>query len=374
MRWLLPALLCLVQVASAQESSSSAELAKEALAARDAGQTKHSIELYRLALTLDPTDTESWWYQGLNYYDLDRYSDCQAAFGKVTEQMPDNGGAFAFLGLCEYQTGSYETAFAHLVVAQQKGIQPGTELANIVRYHYIALTNKIGQFELASGLLNEVVADSSVNLPNVAKLVGLSMLRLKLTPEEIPAEQEKQVLAAGRAVILAWRRRLPEAMKEADALLAKYPKLPNAHYLKAYLFLQEHSDEAIPEFEKELKVSPEHVQARLQIAYEYLQRGEAEKGLPYAEQAVAIAPTDFTAHNIYGRLLLDLGKIDLAVTHLEKAVELAPTSPEAHFQLAAALSRAGRKEEAAKHRKIFVDLEKVRRAERGSILPQQKRR
>ncbi len=371
--WWIPFLVLFILSPSwAQDSAE--ELAKQALAARESGQTERSVELYRLALALDSGNTEGWWYQGLNYYDLDRYEECEDAFLKVTEQMPQNGGAFAFLGLCETQNNKYKTAFAHLVLAQQKGIPPGTELETIVRYHYIALANKIGQFELSAGLLNEIVSHPQRDIPNLVELAGLSALRLKYLPEEIPEDKKEPVMLAGRATVLAWRKRLPEAFKESGTLLEKYPRQSNAHYLRAYLLLQEHSEDAIAEFEKELEITPDHVQARLQIAYEYLQRGQAPKGLPYAEKAVLLAPSDFTAHNIYGRLLLDAGKLDIAVSHLQTAVTLAPTSPEAHFHLSAALNRAGRKEEAERHRKLFLDLKAEREKQQGGTLPEQPQR
>ena len=97
-------LVGLPPAAIAGDSSSSSKIAKQALAARNAGQTEHSVELYRLALELNPDDPKSWFYQGLNFYDLNRYADCEKAFLHVIERAPDNGGAYAFLGLVEFRT------------------------------------------------------------------------------------------------------------------------------------------------------------------------------------------------------------------------------------------------------------------------------
>ena len=47
----------------------------------------------------------------------------------------------------------------------------------------------------------------------------------------------------------------------------------------------------------------------LQIAYEYLKRGDAASALPWAQQAVAAAPNTFTAHKALGQALLDTGDV-----------------------------------------------------------------
>lgn len=341
-----------------------AEVARRALQARQSGRLEESIKLFRQALAVRPVDPESWWYQGLNFYDLDRYGEAEQAFEKLTRQDPGNGAAWAFLGLCEFRNRKYKDSFAHLVFAKRYGIQSGSELERVAHYHYVMLANKIGQFELASGLLAELTK-TRPDAPMLEEMAGLSALRLSLLPTEIPPDKREQVLLAGRAAVLAWKLRRDDAIKEAAALLEKYPALPNAHYLMGYLLLLQHSDRALDEFRKELEISPNHIQARLQIAYEYMQRGQAEKGLPYAQEAVRLGPNDFTAHNICGRLLLDQNRLDEAIKHLETAVKLAPTSPEAHFHLSNAYSRSGRKELAEKHRKAFRALQKARQGQRA---------
>ncbi|MCW5979974.1 MAG: tetratricopeptide repeat protein [Bryobacteraceae bacterium] len=336
-----------------------ADLARKALAAREAGRLQESIDLYRKALSQRPLDPESWWYQGLNYFDLNRYAEAETAFARLVEQNPEHGGGLTVLGLCEFRSGKYETAFAHIVLGRQKGIPAGSELEKVAHRHYLMLANKIGQFELASDLLADMARDGSSE-PILVELAGLSALRLSLLPAEAPATEKEKILLAGRAAVDAWANRLDDALKAVNTLAALYPRQPNVHYLRGYVLSLRQSDEAMAEFRKELEISPKHVQARLRIAYEYLQRGEAEAGLPYAKEAAALAPEDFSAQTVYGRLLLDANRLKEAVLHLEKAVKLAPTNPDAHFQLATAYGRSGRDGDAARHRKIFLDLNRAR--------------
>jgi len=365
--------LCLLggepQTAAAAPVSEAATLARRALAARERGRLSESIELYRKALSLRPVDPESWWYQGLNYYDLDRYVEAEDAFRNLVAQNPEHGGGLALLGLCEFQNRKFKAAFAHLVLGKEKGIPPGSELERVAHYHYVMLANKLGQFELASGLLADL-ARRAPDTPRLDEMAGLSALRLALLPSEIAPNDREKVLLAGHAAVRAWLKDLPEALRQAERLLELYPHQPNAHYFNGYVLLLQNSDQALEEFRKELGISPGHVQARLQIANELRQRGQPEAALPYAEAAVKLAPEEFAAHNILGRVLLDLGRVQEAVAHLEKAVKLAPTSPEGHFHLAAAYDRAGRTADAARHRRLFVELDRARRKRLGQTLPQ----
>jgi len=331
------------------------------IAAREAGKLADSSALLAEAAKAAPKDPEIWWYLGLNAYDQDDYARCAESFGRVAAIDAKNAGAHAFLGLCAFRLGQWEPALSHIIAAKRAGLAPGTELDRVARYHYAMLLNKAGQFEAAASPLSEMVR-TEPDAPLLEELSGINALRLSLLPFEVPEDLKRPVSLAGRATILAWNRKSAEARAVAAELLRDYPSQPNAHYLMGWLLLLGQDVGAIAEFEKELKVSPNHVQARLQIAYETLRRGEAERGLPYAREAARQAPKDFTARNIHGRLLLAAGDAAAAVPELEAAVRLAPGSPEAHFALANAYQRTGRKAEAEKHRTIFKRLDAERAA------------
>ena len=115
------------------------------------------------------------------------------------------------------------------------------------------------------------------------------------------------------------------------------------------------------QFRKELEISPKHVGARLQIAFEYIKRSGYAAGLPYAEQAAQLDPRSFAARNALGRILLELGQTERAIQELETGMKLAPDSPETCYALARAYARAGRKQEADRARAEFNRLDKLRR-------------
>jgi tetratricopeptide (TPR) repeat protein len=305
---------------------------------------------------------EGWWYQGLNYYDLDRYPECEAAFEKLVRLDEKNGPAWAFFGLCTFRNGDYKRAFAQLVQAQKHGLPTASELEKVAREHYTMLAVKLGQFEYATILLAQL-ARVFPDTPMLTEMSGLASLRMALLPLEVKPGEREPVALAGMASIKAWQRLPEQAKPVAEQLLERFPEFPNVHYVAGWVFLQNQDPRALDEFKQEIARDPKHVPARLQLAGEYLMRGEVEAGLRYAKEAIELAPGEFMAHNLLGRLYLKAGDARQAIEPLETAIRLAPASAESHFALANAYQKVGRMSEAARHRKIFTELEQARQKE-----------
>ena len=133
------------------------------------------------------------------------------------------------------------------------------------------------------------------------------------------------------------------------------------HYAYGVFLSLEKPDEAIEEFKRELEVQPGHPSSLMQLAYEYLKRGDATEAVPWAKQAVAAAPNAFPAHKALGQALLETGDVDGAIKALLTGIKLAPESPGLHFQLARAYQRAGRLEDAERERNEFTRLDRLAR-------------
>jgi predicted Zn-dependent protease len=164
---------------------------------------------------------------------------------------------------------------------------------------------------------------------------------------------------AGRAAYHAAASDVAAAQKLLEEMAARFPEEPNVHYALGSFLLSGDADRALAEFRRELAVSPKHLAARLQLAFEYLKRKQFAEGLPYARQAVESHADDFAARHAYGRLLLGAGDVEESVRQLEAAVRLAPDSPQCHFALARAYSRAGRKLDSEREHAEFQRLEKL---------------
>jgi tetratricopeptide (TPR) repeat protein len=335
-------------------------VSRRADAARETGKTDEALELYRQALRLEPDSAESLWYLGTLFYEKDQYAEAQPVFAKLTALKPKGGAGWALLGLCEFRLEQYAEAAEHLDRARVLGLVPKSRLSVVARYHLALLLNRFGQPELATQYLF-ALARQEPESSTIVEALGLSGLGLPYLPSELPAEKRDLVTKVGWAEYYLAQRNVAEGSKRFAEILAAHPGEPGVHYAHGVLLLGSNPDQALEEFRQELKISPTHLNARLQIAFEYIKRAEYGSGLLYAEEAIQLAPASFAAHNALGRILLEVGETNRAIEELETAAKLAPDSPETIYALARAYTRAGRKQDADRARAEFDRLDKLRR-------------
>ncbi len=361
---LLPAYVAVAQTksappgktASAANASGFESLVKKAEAAREADQTDEAVRLYKQVVRMKPTYAEGWWYLGTLFYEADQYADGRAAFRHVTGLKPEMALGWAMLGLCEFETKDFDSALAHLERADQLKIPSGQGFYDVSKYHFALLLIRSGRFEPAVKVIGDF-ARQGKDGPQFTEAMGLAALRKPLLPNELPPLERELVLDVGHAICDSAARRAAEAERDRLELLRKYPHTRQIHYLSGIMLLASDSDKALEEWNAELAISPEHPQALVSIAAEYLKRGEYQTALPSAEKAVEVSPTYFAAHAILGQVLAE-GDLDVSRgTHeLETAVQLAPWQPQVHFALGTAYAKAGRKADAAKEREEFLRL------------------
>jgi tetratricopeptide (TPR) repeat protein len=332
--------------------------------ARQAGRLTEAFDDYVKALKLRPTWAEGWWNIGAILYDGDRYAEARDAFRNFVSLDQKRGAAWGMLGLCEFQTREYDRAVVSLQRGRSLGFGGNQEIESVVRYHTALLYIRFEQFEIAYDILSEFITVGN-DSPKVVEAFGLTLLRMPFLPLEIPPDKREQVLAAGRAGFFMAARRIDEARAAFDVLLKRYADAPNVHYAYGVFLMNQDADAALKEFRRELEISPAHYPAMVQMAFEFLKRGEYDTSLPLAEKGVQLAPKMYAARNVLGRVLLELGQTERAVKELEEGARLAPSSPEMHFALARAYTRAGRQADAARERELFKQLQEQYNARRG---------
>lgn len=335
-------------------------LKKEAETARDAGRLDPATNFYRQAVALRPDWDEGWWYLGTILYEADRFEEAREAFEKLAALQPKGGAGWAMLGLCEYRLTNYAKALDYLQTARALGMPAGQQLTDVAWFHLAVLMNRFGRPEASLQLLYGLARKQDES-PRLLEAMGLSALSLPHLPGETPADRLPLVIATGRAQFLMASRKVDDALKAAQELLTRHPDAPGLRYIYGVFLLPSNADAALEQFRRELEFSPDHVSARLQIAFEYIKRQEYSSGLTHAEQAVKLAPDLFAARNALGRILLELGDTSRAIIELEAGMKLAPDSPETLYALARAYARAGRPEDAARARAEFNRLDKLRR-------------
>jgi tetratricopeptide (TPR) repeat protein len=349
-----------------QSSAKFDGLVRDAAAAREGKQLDKAIDLYKQALAIRPSWDEGQWNLGTVLYEVERFAEARDAFRRVTAAHPDHGTAWALKGLCEFRLQNYDAALEDLAQARRLPITGGQEVLDVARYHAGILLTRAGQFDQALMILNEFATQGN-ETPGVIEAMGLAVLRMPMLPADLPGTKRELVLMAGRARYFQASRHRAGARNAYELLISRYPDTPNTHYAYGVFLLAEEPDRAIEVLERELKVSPQNVYAKLQIAFAYIRKGDYEKALPWARDGAAEAPTDYVAHHAYGQALLETGDVAGALIELEAGVKLAPDSPIMHFVLAKAYRRAGRQEDAEKAQQAFLRLDKqFREARTGS--------
>lgn len=347
----------------AKRSAAFERLVKEATAARQAERFEEAAGLYGKLIKIDPDYVEGHWYQGTSYYSLDNHEKCRDAFRRVIRLAPENGSAYAFLGMCEYGLKEYERALQHLIQSRRLGVGD-PDLGSAARYHAAILMTRMEQHEQALETLGEFANEGNDN-PRVIEAMGIATLRMPMLPVETPPDRREMILMAGRASYMMATRNTAAAERAFEALATRYPETPNVHYAYGVFLLQEKPDRAIEEFKRELELQPGHAWSLMQIAYEYLTRGDAKSALPFAQQAVEAAPKAFPARKALGQALLETGDVEGAIRELETGITLAPESPGLHFTIARAYQRAGRTEDATRARGEFTRLDRMARTRRS---------
>ena len=328
----------------------------QAKQASDANQLDKAIPLYREALRQRPTWAEGWWLLGTAHYDLQQFPECARALGRLVKLDPKNGTGHLMLGLCQFQLKQDALALKHIQAASEIGIINDPQLIKVMLYHKGLLLLRAWQFESALETLGRLAKQGST-AEEFYQALGMTMLRMKPSDAPPAGSTEAQVVSAiGQAQALAAEKRYDEARQQYQQLVAQSPDFPNIHYAYGRFLLDSRDvDDAIRQFEEEIKRDPNDVNARLQIA-SVRYREDSAAGIPYAEQAVKLDPKLPLGHYLLGLLYLDTGRAAEAIPELETAKTFFTNEPRVYFALASAYSKVGRKKEAALARATFTKL------------------
>jgi len=360
MLWAVPLLLVLPltntsQVAGA--SSSFHELSRQAEAARAADKLPEAIRLYRQAVKLRPTWSEGWWWLGSIYYEQDRFSEAQAAFQRFVATSPKAEPAYAFLGLCEYETRQYDAARRHFSQWAMKG-SPGTsELIEVAFFHWALLLTQEGKFPEALYLLDNAVKHQGPN-PLLVEAMGLAWMEMKNLPEDYPVNEREMVWLVGTASAFASKDNYPRAQEYAERLVSRYGQRPKVHYFRGMLYaFNKQQEGAEQELRRELEISSNWVPAMIQLAIAQSSlRAQLDEAASYAAKAVSLEPNNPLAYYALGVVLMLQGKNQQGAEELERAAKLKPGSARVHFQLANAYRRLGRMKDFDREKALFEAL------------------
>lgn len=332
------------------------DLAAQASAARRVQNPERAKTLYREALEKNASWAEGWRQFGMLAYEAGQFADGRQAFEHVTQLAGEAASAWAYLGLCEFETGEYSGALEHIQrsLALDNGLPRETE----ERLHLkeVLLMTRQGLFDQAlpqyTALLRHNPSD-----PEFVVALGLNALHRAMLPKEVPAGQRDLVALAGRTAAFWIMGDARNTEAGFQALLASYGKEPGVHYFHGSCLLATRPTEAQEEFQRELAINPNSPDANAMLALVMISAGSESPALPYAKRAAAAGPSVAVAQYVYGLLLAHAGDAR-GIPYLEAAAKLDPTNVEYHIALASAYSRFGRYQDAVKERRTSIALAK----------------
>ena len=330
----------------AQQNANFDDLARRASDALDTRPAEAAV-LYEQALALRPGWAEGWMYRGAALYQLKRFREARDALRKGAELAPGRGTTLAFLGMAEYELGDYGQALADILHGESIGLADRPAFVVQVRYRAALIYLRSSDFRQALEQIRPLVSHG-LDSPEAVEALGLSVLHLHFLPATLPPGRRPLVDLAGRAAWALLAERPQESGPLFELLVAQFPDEPEVHYMDGVFLLDHDPAGAEREFREELRITPAHVLARVQLATLLSKDGDAASAIQVAGEAVKLAPADALCHVTLGRALLDAGQTAEAIAALEKGEKLAPQAARTHFYLAQAYRRAGRDADARK--------------------------
>jgi tetratricopeptide (TPR) repeat protein len=268
------------------------------------------------------------------------------------------------LGLCQVELKQDLPALKNLFFARQFGVLEDPQLRRVVLYQLGSVQLRSRRFSDAKTSFSQLIRDG---IRSDEVTTGLGMAALGLPPARLPDKNtpgRDVVDRVGRAESFAALKQVDQAKQIYARLATAYPAYPNLHYAFGRLHLEAHElDDAVAEFQLELRNDSKHLGALLDIAA-VRYRVDSSDGIQYAQQALKISPQLPFAHYLLGLLYLDTDRAAEAVPELEIARKAFANQSQVYFALGNAYAKLGRKADAARMRARFVSLNAVEKAQK----------
>ncbi len=336
---------------------------------KTSGTAASNVRRYAIAsdqqVTSQPRDASAEWQQAMSYYAASRYSEAVASLKTYVEKKPQDGTAWAVMGLSEFALKDYDNALLHLQRGQALGFGGSAESVALANYTLGVLLNRQGEFKSATQALAS--ATDSATLAEKARFaLGMALLRIPRLPDEVEPSQRALLREAGAIAVQLQQSKYDDAFPRFQSLLKTYPTTPFLHYAYGVALSSLSQFEAADgQMREELKISPQSELPYLRLASIALREHQPEQALEPAQHAAKLAPDSGEAHYLLGRAYLELGQDEPAMRELEKAAALAPNSPEVHFNLAKAYTKAKQPQKAQQEREIFAQLNALAEQQRS---------
>jgi putative PEP-CTERM system TPR-repeat lipoprotein len=259
------------------------------------------------------------------YVKIEDYKKAEVYIDNVLSAAPENAFTNQLKGMVKYAENDFKTAKFHLDKAIQNGLQtPANQiLAGIVAY-------KLKEFEQAYQYLSPL--KDQLNKAHPALRI-LTMAELSLGYNDDASETLKQFdkisvpdtkLSVATSYALMQEGKDEEAKKIIDKLDATSLTDVSSIIKLGILKLSLKDMEGILELEKAVDVAPDNLQAKLSLAYAYIETKNFDKALKVVKNIKSEYPENILPYNIEGAIYLKKGETNNAKSSFEKVLSLEP--------------------------------------------------
>lgn len=324
------------------------------------------IRLYGAHAAPGPSDDSSGWNTAMAAYSSGNYAEAIAALKDWLERNPDNGTAWAMMGLSEFALKDYSNARIHLERGITLGLKASAGATQFANDRLALLLILDHQFDAASAALSPFAGKPPM-AADVRLALGLALLHIPLLPDDLSPAQRDLAQQGGAIVELLLASRYADAFPAFEKMISEHPSAPWLHY--AYgdaLASLSHYDEAKEQMMAETKLSPRSALPWIRIASIDVRQHQPTEALKAAQIAVTLSPGSAEAHYQLGRAYLEGNDTTKAIAELERANAITPANPEIHFALARAYAKGHLPEKAAAERATFLQLKSAAQRNGGT--------
>jgi tetratricopeptide (TPR) repeat protein len=143
------------------------------------------------------------------------------------------------------------------------------------------------------------------------------------------------------ATVFAEKGRFLEALESYLKAIHLEPTNPNTYHYLASFLSSRGFDGAVSLYNKALELDSQFVDAHVNLALTYGDRGMLDEATQSLERAIAIDPDDEAARHELAAVLMDAGRHADAISHLRKIIKEFPEHVDAYIDLGIAYTAQG---------------------------------
>lgn len=332
-----------------------AQLYDDATSDERQGRLDAAIEKYQAILKLNDKLPAAYNNLGRLYYQQNRFEEAVRSLKRALELDSKLAPTHALLGYSYFRVGDFRKARDELTVAVK--LNPKDKNAQLILGRSLY---ELEDYKDAEQVLSRLQAEDSKS-PDALYMLGLIHMELAASTlgelQSVAPNSYLIELLLGRFAEV--KQLYFEAIEHYKKALAKDPNGLGLDYALAHaLWASGRPQEALPEYQRALKINPYDYNASWEAARIVLDENP-EEAFRLSNRALEQMPDISEALSIRGRALLALRKPEDAVKDFKKASQLDPEDASNHYHLAQAYRLLGLNQEAQNEVTIFEGMQRA---------------